>query len=95
MMSQYTSYDSAEIVEIIHKILDDEATTLGLLAPDPEAQDPDKQWAVEVYAAWTEWTAKRFYGKNLLEALRSARDAENTLNAEAEDAELQSDEGQG
>lgn len=64
----------------IEYLRSDEADSVTILCDDPEADECEKQTAVECCGFWTGFVDKRFYGESVLQALARATIARQQLN---------------
>lgn len=72
-------WDDHAIMRIINDLRSPEGDTLCIFCDNPEFHGPNA--AVECCCEWTGWNEERFTGKNLYEALFTARDTRDMRRA--------------
>ncbi len=59
----------ARYIEILRS---DEGDSVTICCDDPEANEREKQVAIDCCAWWTDWNERRFYGESVLQCLAKA-----------------------
>ena len=79
--SQEREADAIGIIGDIEQIRSVEANSVTILCDNPEADDIEKQSAVEACGDYTGWETVRYHGKDWVEALHKAANASRSSYA--------------